>query len=423
MSSSSEDDDGPGSDHGADDGELMPTPVAPKAKEAAAERPRSPGGTLAPLPGVVGNADIAEMEALVTSADESRSSAKYAAGGAAPAGKPALVRAASVNTRQASISGAELAGGAQPLWLASNLKIGVRRGAGGAGEVQIAVRDHGDVSVSFWQFHQDKLRKKPNPEAPGDKGLSVGELEGFLESTVAATLAERRVSQDRFDSLDPKEQSKRRRQAGGVRIQTSTCRWFHLPGSSHAAIDHFAAAYRLHETVTKTCKATSGKPICSWHQTSESYYDHLFVAAHYIKESEEQCPDGISAFGYEQVFMVFIPDLNTIISIDANGEKTWEGVTDLLDNERGFVRTNCDTSVLIYKLLDSMIDEVYPLLDLYGDLLEHLEFDMMASPEPTDDHVRTSFKLKRRVHSLRRYGKPLPRRLSAAAPRYSNLRR
>ena len=101
--------------------------------------------------------------------------------------------------------------------------------------------------------------------------------------------------------------------------------------------------------------------------------------------------------------MVFYPALNTIVSIDANGEKRWDGVTDLLNNECGFVRTSEDASVLIYKLLDSMIDEVYPLLDLYGDLLEKLEFQTMAAPEPTDDHVRTSFKLKRRVHSLRRY--------------------
>jgi Mg2+ and Co2+ transporter CorA len=37
------------------------------------------------------------------------------------------------------------------------------------------------------------------------------------------------------------------------------------------------------------------------------------------------------------------------------------------------------------------------------DLLESLELEMINAPEPTDNHIQTSFKLKRRVHSLRRY--------------------
>ena len=188
------------------------------------------------------------------------------------------------------------------------------------------------------------------------------------------------------------------------------------PGCSHEAVDMFTEAYKLDEGVANACKAVSGKPVCSWHQNDDNTYDHLFVAAHYIQKDEVKgetegevapedaepaggcCtgekevlpgPDGISGFVYQQVFMIFYPNLNTIISIDANGEKMWDGVTDLLQNECGFVRVNEDCSVLIYKLLDSMIDEVYPLLDLYGDLLENLEFETMAADEPTDNHVTT----------------------------------
>eukprot|EP01052_Picozoa_sp_SAG31_P027675 SAG31_NODE_2607_length_5389_cov_1.257467_4_plen_44_part_00 len=43
--------------------------------------------------------------------------------------------------------------------------------------------------------------------------------------------------------------------------------------------------------------------------------------------------------------------------------------------------------MLLFALLDSMLDEVYPLLDLYGDTLEGLEFLMLKSDEP----VRTVF--------------------------------
>ena len=50
--------------------------------------------------------------------------------------------------------------------------------------------------------------------------------------------------------------------------------------------------------------------------------------------------------------------MNTLLSIDGNGEKEWDGVSDLLPNERCFLRTECDSSTLIYKLIDAMIDGV-----------------------------------------------------------------
>ena len=53
-------------------------------------------------------------------------------------------------------------------------------------------------------------------------------------------------------------------------------------------------------------------------------------------------------------------------------------------------------------LVDEMVDEVYTMLAYYGDSLEGLEF-LIVNTEITDDHVLLSFKLKRRVQSLRRY--------------------
>ena len=59
--------------------------------------------------------------------------------------------------------------------------------------------------------------------------------------------------------------------------------------------------------------------------------------------------------------------------------------------------------MLLFAVIDSMLDEVYPLLDLYGDALEGLEFMMMKADEPTMQHVGFSYKIKRLIHSLRRY--------------------
>ena len=61
--------------------------------------------------------------------------------------------------------------------------------------------------------------------------------------------------------------------------------------------------------------------------------------------------------------IIFLPDLNTLISIDGNGEKKWTQVTEMLTNQRSFLRSKCDASMLIYKIMDAMIDEVTPRQD------------------------------------------------------------
>ena len=52
---------------------------------------------------------------------------------------------------------------------------------------------------------------------------------------------------------------------------------------------------------------------------------------------------------------------------------------------------------VIYKMLDAMLDEMYPLLDHYGDCVEGLESQMMLAKEPSDTHVRHAY--TQRVHT------------------------
>ena len=85
-----------------------------------------------------------------------------------------------------------------------------------------------------------------------------------------------------------------------------------------------------------------------------------------------------------KVCILFFPDLNIFLSIDGNGSRNWDSVTMCINNDRCFLRTSCDVSTLIYKLVDAMIDGVYPLLDVYGDTIENLEFVMMISDGKTD---------------------------------------
>lgn len=59
-------------------------------------------------------------------------------------------------------------------------------------------------------------------------------------------------------------------------------------------------------------------------------------------------------------------------------------------------------TMLLSALIDSMVDEMYPLLDFYAEALTGLD-DLIGLQGPERVFVTTSRKLKRRVQSLRRY--------------------
>eukprot|EP01047_Picozoa_sp_COSAG01_P014608 COSAG01_NODE_715_length_14093_cov_64.209233_4_plen_153_part_00 len=117
-------------------------------------------------------------------------------------------------------------------------------------------------------------------------------------------------------------------------------------------------------------------------------FSHLFVVGHYVLPRGEQRVDGggggggdsggsstslgrgvqgppggggggggggdllrsIRGFRYEQVLMILLRDLNTLISIDGNGEKSWESVSATLVVPDSHLRLHCHGSLIMYHL-------------------------------------------------------------------------
>eukprot|EP01051_Picozoa_sp_SAG22_P001459 SAG22_NODE_57_length_23647_cov_11.746688_13_plen_486_part_00 len=271
------------------------------------------------------------------------------------------------------------------------------------------IEDHA-LNVEFWEWDADKVRRCPL--------TTIDSLEQILTAAVADSQAELKANIEESSKLSALQ--RKRNAADSDLPRASKCRWFHMSGCSFEGIRCFCKHYNIKSEVEDALREAAQKPVCEWHQfppgstqakdvSSDECFNHLFVAGHYL--IEDPAPPGeaweadgdVKGFHFEQAMMLYLPDLNTLLSVDGNGEKSWDAVSDLLPNERCFLRTGCDASTLIYKLIDAMIDGVYPLLDLYGDTIEGLEFVMMVADEPTDTHVQTSYKIKRRVHSLRRY--------------------
>ena len=220
-----------------------------------------------------------------------------------------------------------------------------------AGGVSVAVCDHADISISFWQWDIDVLKETT---------VAIPDLRKFMKRTLQESLEEYQLAKGEFDQLERGE--RRIKEKANERPRSETCRWYHLPGINYAAVEMFHEIYHLLDDVAEECKAAASKPSCAWHQQvnrgnlkAGSTFDHLSIVGHYIIPSGMTDDDGIEGFKYEQCQMVYFPDLNTLLSIDGNGEKTWDGVVDLLTNQRGFVRSGGDMSLVIYKLLDSMV--------------------------------------------------------------------
>lgn len=128
------------------------------------------------------------------------------------------------------------------------------------------------------------------------------------------------------------------------------------------------------------------------------------------KKEEEAERDAGSDLQLEEVQLAcfYFPDRSLLISIGNSHEsEIVKAARRVLQNKRSVVRKDCIDSLsggassLLIVLLDSLMDQVFPILDIYGDALEGL--GLLLSREPSHMHVRLSHKLKTRVTQIRRY--------------------
>eukprot|EP01051_Picozoa_sp_SAG22_P014068 SAG22_NODE_1657_length_3885_cov_6.187005_3_plen_640_part_00 len=263
--------------------------------------------------------------------------------------------------------------------------------------------DHGDSGLEYWQYDGGQIDSRKVSV------LQSGQFLAELVATCNGEFEEREArSRDgaggggRVDDLESQSS------CGDQESNEQHCRWIHMRGINFGMMDAIGQSFNLAPELIDECKAVASKPSVSWQQPSDDMrFDHLFIVAHYLHlvgdDDSSESDAEVQAFDYEQVSFIYMPEYNLLMSIDGNGQKSLDAVVALLYNRRSPVRKGQEAAMLLFAVIDSMLDEVYPLLDLYGDALEGLEFMMMKSEEPTMQHVGFSYKIKRLIHSLRRY--------------------
>lgn len=124
----------------------------------------------------------------------------------------------------------------------------------------------------------------------------------------------------------------------------------------------------------------------------EPYEDHLFIVAHMVYRDEEGYMAG------EQVSMFLRPNLLITIQEEPKID-VFTPVRERLKGGRGFIR-KLGSDYLAYALLDSIIDHVFPLLEVIGDTIEDLEDDILEAP--TRECAQKLHQYKRMLMQLRR---------------------
>jgi len=101
----------------------------------------------------------------------------------------------------------------------------------------------------------------------------------------------------------------------------------------------------------------------------EEYADHVFIVTKIVHEEPELATEQVSMFLGRDFLLTFQEDVGDC----------FDPVRERLRNDRGRIR-GAQADYLAYALLDAAIDEYFPVLERYGELVEGLEDAVMAAP-------------------------------------------
>ncbi len=164
------------------------------------------------------------------------------------------------------------------------------------------------------------------------------------------------------------------------RPEWSVVRWVNVAGLHPQVINRFRQAYGFHTLAAEDALKVPQRP------RVEPYPDYLFiVASMYRRQADGDgfTPGQVSIFFYRNTLLSFQEDRS------ADG---WSTIKQRLQAPGSTLRLG-DCGFLLYSMLDSMIDHVFPVVEHFGDVLEGLEDRIIDEPSPA---------ISRELHSIRR---------------------
>lgn len=228
------------------------------------------------------------------------------------------------------------------------------------------------------QREQQDLAAKPGEVAGIESfaGLDKPPEPGAVTITCREYDRERSESRE-IDDLDAFFQEER--------PEWARVRWVQVSGLNPYVVNRFRRQFDLHTLAAEDTLRTSQRP------KFEQFDTYAFIVIRLISV------DGEGRLDTQQVSMYFFKDL--LITFQEKPETIWDPLRERTKKDGSRMR-NEDTSYLLYAMLDAAVDHSFPILEHYGDVLEHMESRVVKSPEPRQlQHINA---IKRQLIHLRR---------------------
>jgi magnesium transporter len=178
---------------------------------------------------------------------------------------------------------------------------------------------------------------------------------------------------------------------GRHRPDWSAVRWINVDGLGDlGVIRALAEKYRLHPLAIEDVLHVPQRPKVQAYEEDAGFQARLFIIVRELELRENMLHT-------EQV-SIFVGH-KTVLTFQETPGDVWDPIRQRIRTAGSTLRKN-DASFLAYSLIDAIVDEAFPILELFGDRLEELEDRVLQHPTP--DTIQEIHRIKRELLLVRR---------------------
>lgn len=161
-------------------------------------------------------------------------------------------------------------------------------------------------------------------------------------------------------------------------------RWINIEGLHPFIINELRKTHDFHTLAAEDVLHIPQRP------KLELYDTHSLIILDMVRLKEE-------SLASEQVSIIVTDD--TLITFQESPGDVWDPIRTRIQNPDSRFR-RYPIWYLAYALIDAIVDNIYPILERYGDVLNDLEQEAMEDPKPSiQQHI---YLIKRELYALRR---------------------
>ena len=250
----------------------------------------------------------------------------------------------------------------------------------------MAQRKHRRSTESTGNSHVPRVRKRSKPGAVA--GIELSELARMpaTQEPVSVTCIDYGPDQAHVQTVTDLPAF-----LSAHRPEWATNRWINIDGlSDMSAIRGLAEKYRLHPLALEDVLHVTHRPKVEAYEDDGTLQARLFIVARMLELSDGHLRS-------EQI-SIFL-GRHTVLTFQESPGDVWDGIRQRIQATGSRLRAN-DASFLVHSLLDAIVDACFPILEFYGDRLEDVEAEVLASPTPAA--IQNIHTLKRELLLLRR---------------------